>query len=88
MAFCTTLKLRTNKTYYAGIAFTQPTTQPDSTNSVILGPYAWAVQTNQSAVLSHRDTPGSGALTDEATMHPHIHFRILNTKQVSRAIGN
>lgn len=82
------LKLRTNKTYFAGIAWTTPITATTATNAVIFGINNLTFNSNQSSILSYRTTVGTGALSTDSTLKPSISFYISNTFPVSRAIGN
>jgi hypothetical protein len=82
------LKLRTNKTYFAGIAWTHPTTQPASATSYIVGSITYrGLTSNQSSVFAYRNTVGSGTLTTGTFAIP-LNMYISSTSPVSRAIGN
>ena len=82
------LKLRTNKTYFAGIAWTHPTTQPVSATSIIVGAYTYrGLTSDQSSVFAYRNTVGSGTLTTGTFSIP-LNMYISSTSPASRAIGN
>lgn len=82
------VKLRSNKTYFAGIAFTYPTQQP-SGNSDVFFPYNYRdLTSDQSSVLAFRSTIGSGALTEVTNACVPLNFNLKRTNSVSRAIGN
>lgn len=82
------IKLRTNKSYFAGIAWTHPTTQPNS-NAFIMATYNYKdLQSDQSTVFAYRNTIGSGAITEVSTMKLPLNMYLKRTNSVSRAIGN
>lgn len=82
------LKLRTNKTYFAGIAWTHPTTQPNS-SAYTEGIFNLRdLQSDQSSIFAFRNTVGSGALTEIVRMKMPLMMYIKRTNSVSRAIGN
>lgn len=87
------LKLRTNKTYFAGIAWTYPTTgTPSSTNFVVNAPNnLLGLSSDQSCNLAWRATVGTGALQTDATataMKYPLNMYINKTKTANRSIGN
>lgn len=82
------IKLRPNETYFAGISWTHPTTQPTVNATFIMNYKQNLIHTNQSAIGVGRTDVGSGALTDLGTNMPILNFLISSTYGSNRAIGN
>lgn len=86
------LKLRTNKTYYAGIAWTYPTVAPVAASFIVRAPVnLFGVSSDQSCSLAWRASVGTGALTDAPAAfnikYP-LNMFITKTKTANRAVGN
>lgn len=82
------LKLRTNKTYFAGIAWTSSVALAGA-QARIYGNYNYnGLMSDQSSTVAYRSTVGSGALTTESNLKIPLNMYITRSNSVNRSIGN
>jgi len=83
------LRLRTNQTYFAGIAWSyQFRPDPPGVSNIFGIINNKEIQSKQSSVLAYRNSVGSGSLTTITDAKLSLSMIISNTKSGSRAIGN